>query len=158
MTFLSNHRIYAFLVLTSAIIISLFVRGDLFVSIGMWYLFFTVLLVGALIWIFGYFFNRSTYRILGVRIVIFSLLQILLLLPLGGIVNYWDVSRARSWCEVNTENLMDLSEGERTIWLNEHSKPTLAEFSGSTCIQYERNSMMRWFVYDLSSKQWLEED
>jgi hypothetical protein len=132
-------------------------RGGLFHVVGSIYLAGLGIFVGGIVWIVGRVRKRD-YRTAASNVAIACVVQ-LASLPLGMAINEWDVARARAWCEETAPTVAGMSESEVGSWLMENGGgPSLADYQGSTCVQYDRTSLMRWWEYAPASGEWYEVD
>lgn len=51
-----------------------------------------------------------------------------------------------------------MSEGDVGAWLEANGQPSLGDYHGDTCVQYDRTSLMRWWEYAPGSGDWYEVD
>lgn len=99
--------------------------------------------------------RRRNYRTVAATVAAAGVLQ-LASLPLGALINRWDVGRAKAWCEETV-----LSEGRAPgagAPATPGQKPKLADYDGESCIVHDRTSILHWWEYDPATGQWLEVD
>jgi hypothetical protein len=109
----------------SCVYIAVIGRGGVFHAAGVFFLTVAFLALAVLVNAVSYTWKREV--VVPLATVAVGVGAFVLSLPVGSVLNQWDVRRAKEWCEQHTAGLGGLRGAEHDAYLREHLRPMLAD-------------------------------